>query len=262
MSEKRREFDPDFKDGAVRIVLETGRPVAEVARELGVHGPRSRARGASTCRGSRPRSAWRRGPSQNAAAPPRPTVGPDPRFRRSAGGRWRVGLYAGFCPDARGSVVAIHLGRRLPAGSSGLPGSDRTGRPLPVWPCSGWGLPSRPGHPGRWCALTAPFHPYLCGDSEASPPSAVCSLWHFPAGHPDWALPSTLPCGVRTFLGPVAEAPVRGHPADSPPDNQSRANHPTPVCSIVAPIGGLIARTRWGRFSPRRRRARVARGGC
>jgi len=32
-------------------------------------------------------------------------------------------------------------------------------------------------------------------------PSAVCSLLHFPSGHPAWALPSTLPCGVRTFLG-------------------------------------------------------------
>ncbi len=29
---------------------------------------------------------------------------------------------------------------------------------------------------------------------------AVCSLWHFPAGHPGWVLPTTLPCGVRTFL--------------------------------------------------------------
>ncbi len=29
-----------------------------------------------------------------------------------------------------------------------------------IWPCSGWGLPSQPGHPGCWCALTAPFHPY------------------------------------------------------------------------------------------------------
>lgn len=37
MSEKRRKFDPDFKDGAVRIVLESGRPVAEIARELDVH---------------------------------------------------------------------------------------------------------------------------------------------------------------------------------------------------------------------------------
>ena len=30
---------------------------------------------------------------------------------------------------------------------------------------------------------------------------AVCSLWHFPAGHPDWLLTSTLPFGVPTFLG-------------------------------------------------------------
>ena len=37
MSEKRRKFDEDFKDGAVRIVLESGRPVAEIARELDVH---------------------------------------------------------------------------------------------------------------------------------------------------------------------------------------------------------------------------------
>jgi hypothetical protein len=31
-------------------------------------------------------------------------------------------------------------------------------------------------------------------------PSAVCFLWHFPAGRPDWPLASTLPCGVPTFL--------------------------------------------------------------
>ncbi len=30
----------------------------------------------------------------------------------------------------------------------------------PIWFCTGWGLPSFPGHPGNWCALTAPFHPY------------------------------------------------------------------------------------------------------
>jgi hypothetical protein len=30
----------------------------------------------------------------------------------------------------------------------------------PIWSCTGWGLPSFPGHPGNWCALTAPFHPY------------------------------------------------------------------------------------------------------
>jgi len=25
-------------------------------------------------------------------------------------------------------------------------------------------------------------------------------LWHFPWGRPHWVLPSTLPCGARTFL--------------------------------------------------------------
>ena len=36
MPEIRRKFDQDFKDGAVRIVLDTGRPLAEIAREVGV----------------------------------------------------------------------------------------------------------------------------------------------------------------------------------------------------------------------------------
>jgi transposase-like protein len=37
MAETRRKFDRDFKEGAVRLVRETGRPVAEVARDLGIH---------------------------------------------------------------------------------------------------------------------------------------------------------------------------------------------------------------------------------
>jgi len=32
--------------------------------------------------------------------------------------------------------------------------------------------------------------------------AAVSSLWHCPWGRPPWALPSTLPCGARTFLPP------------------------------------------------------------
>ncbi|OHV58804.1 transposase [Pseudofrankia sp. BMG5.36] len=35
--ESRRKFDREFKEGAVRIVLETEKPVAAVARDLGVH---------------------------------------------------------------------------------------------------------------------------------------------------------------------------------------------------------------------------------
>src|ERR1022692_1202622 len=31
-------------------------------------------------------------------------------------------------------------------------------------------------------------------------PEAFCFRWHFPAGPPGSALPTTLPCGARTFL--------------------------------------------------------------
>ena len=36
MEETRRKFDSDFKEGAVRLVRETGKPIARVARELGI----------------------------------------------------------------------------------------------------------------------------------------------------------------------------------------------------------------------------------
>ena len=66
-------------------------------------------------------------------------------------------------------AATIHLDTPLPGASSGLPagsGEQPSGactaatRLQPSWPCFGWGLPSHSGHPKRWCALTAPFHPY------------------------------------------------------------------------------------------------------
>lgn len=36
MAETRRRFDQDFRDGAVRLVRETGKPIAQVARDLGI----------------------------------------------------------------------------------------------------------------------------------------------------------------------------------------------------------------------------------
>ncbi len=37
MPEVRRKFDADFRAGAVRIVKESGKPIAQVARDLGVN---------------------------------------------------------------------------------------------------------------------------------------------------------------------------------------------------------------------------------
>ena len=37
MSESRKKFDQEFKASAVRIVEESGRPIAQIARDLGVN---------------------------------------------------------------------------------------------------------------------------------------------------------------------------------------------------------------------------------
>jgi hypothetical protein len=140
---------------------------------------------------------------------------------------WRASRPVGrvLCTRVSGPT-AIHLGLPLPTASCGLPASigraalKRSRRkrtptvPLPSWPCSGWGLPSRPGHPGRWWSLTPPFHPYLSGPASGRTGAAVCFLWHCPAGHPGSALPTTLPCGARTFL--------TAHRAARPPGRLAR----------------------------------------
>ena len=68
----------------------------------------------------------------------------------------------------------------------------------PIWSCSGWGLPCpealSPRAVGSYPTVS-PLPRTLAGRS------AVCFLLHFPSARAAQALPGTLLCGARTFLG-------------------------------------------------------------
>ncbi len=75
------------------------------------------------------------------------------------------------------------------------PTRDIDGPSIPAWPCSWWGLQATPVTRSAGGLL---HHLFTLACVQR--PSAVCFLLHFPSGHPAWVLPSTMPCGVRTFL--------------------------------------------------------------
>jgi hypothetical protein len=76
---------------------------------------------------------------------------PDPVTSASTGRRPSIWVHRRRWPRA------VHPQAR--ASSPQAPAQQHRHR-CSLRPCSGWGLPSRSGHPERWCALTAPFHPY------------------------------------------------------------------------------------------------------
>ena len=86
-------------------------------------------------------------------------------------------------------TTIIHL--RMPVARHLMRPTRKLGRAalkrFPIWSCTGWGLPSFPGHPGNWCALTAPFHPYPAS-SRSARGRAVYFLLHFPSCCHDFTL--------------------------------------------------------------------------
>ena len=103
------------------------------------------------------------------------------------------------------SWMAIHLAAALPQRSSNLPaGSERATHLLS-------GL--APGGVYLATAVTDSAGGLLHHRFTLTSKEAVCFLLHVPAGHPGWALPTTLLCGARTFLGGV------------PPDAATRPAH-------------------------------------
>ncbi len=95
-----------------------------------------------------------------------------------------------------GPAVADRLCRKVSPTARNLPAVKRPGRThsFLVLQAVGFAMPSP--LPATRCALTAPFHPYLCPEG----PSAVSFLWHCPAGRPGRPLAATVPCPARTFL--------------------------------------------------------------
>src|SRR3990172_10656857 len=108
--------------------------------------------------------------------------------------------------------MVIPLGGRLPGRSSGLTRGLRAGHPSPPRGGSpsysalhrvGFAEPARsPGPLVRSYRTVSPL-PRPPRDRRIA--AAVCFLWRCPWGCPPWTLSSTLPCGARTFLRPLAK---------------------------------------------------------
>jgi hypothetical protein len=117
---------------------------------------------------------------------------------------------------------------------------------LPVWSCSGWGLPSRTGHPVRWWALTPPFHPYRFrpeGQKVGGLLSVALSLVSQPVGvtdHPVLWSPDF----------PLASEEASGRLINSPVDIIGQAASYVVRCRKTAGAAGFHEQFESGRLRP------------
>ena len=101
------------------------------------------------------------------------------------------------------SWTAIPLGAASPLRSSSQPGPDAGHVMGSLFGLAPGGVCRAGLLPGSRCALTAPFHP--CHARLATPFGGIFLL-HFPSARAAQALPGTVPCGARTFLGTGSSA--------------------------------------------------------
>ena len=90
--------------------------------------------------------------------------------------------------------MIISLGRQLPDGSSGVPGSSAGCVNGTCFALHRTGFGEPPCHHGAGGLLP---HRFTLTGAEAP---AVSFLCHFPSAFAVWDFPSVLPYGVRTFL--------------------------------------------------------------
>jgi len=99
--------------------------------------------------------------------------------------------------DKPGSVVGSHSSTRYVTAALKQPTRTWRGprQKVPIWSCSRWGLPYRfvteLAVRSYRTISPLPVHKNVGG----------IFLLHFPSAHAAQALPGTLPCGARTFLG-------------------------------------------------------------
>ena len=105
-----------------------------------------------------------------------------------------------------GSVVDSHSSRRIVTDTLKQPTRTRRGprHEVPIWPCSRWGLPCR-----SVAGLAVRSYRTISPLPDLRRAIGGIFLLHFPSARAAQALPGTVPCGARTFLGtPKSDATV------------------------------------------------------
>ena len=101
-----------------------------------------------------------------------------------------------------GSVWDSHSSRRIVTDTLEQPTRRHCGPQyrLPIWPCSRWGLPCRPV-----ARLAVRSYRTISPLPASRRTAGGIFLLHFPSARAAQALPGTVPCGARTFLGILAD---------------------------------------------------------